>query len=281
MTAGRLDTHPIGGLIQDRDGLFGPDSVTWRLHSSPLTLLGGMRALLIQALHPRAVAGVIQHSSVGEDTWGRFRRTSDYLLTVVFGSGAEAEAAAAQVRRIHRLVSGVDPVTGLPYRAEDPDLLLWTHCVLIESLLASQQRFGRKLEDGAGDRYVAETVRLATLVGLHADEVPASEVELRQCLASYDEVLCVTSGANAAWGILERPPLPAVVAPAWRLVFAAATSLLPADVMRMYSRPIPRIPDPLLQVTVGAGSWLARALGPAPPVLAAARERARLSGVRI
>jgi uncharacterized protein (DUF2236 family) len=265
----------------ETDGLFGPRSVTWRVHSSPLTLLGGMRALLIQALHPRAVAGVAQHSSVGEDTWGRFRRTSDYLLTVVYGSRREAETAAAHVRRIHRRVAGVDDVTGLPYRADDPDLLLWTHCVLVESLLASQQRFGRRLEEEVADRYVAETVRLATLVGLHPDEVPASQAGLRRRVASYDDLLRMTPGAETAWRILERPPLPAGLAPAWRMVFGAATSLLSPGVMRMYGRPAPKVPAPVLQMAVSGGSWLARAVGPPPPVLAAARKRARLEGVRI
>jgi uncharacterized protein (DUF2236 family) len=281
MTVSKASYGGIGAPMQDADGLFGPSSIVWRLHASPLTLLGGMRALLIQALHPRAVAGVVQHSTVGDDTWGRFRRTSDYLVTVVYGSRTEAEAAAARVRRIHRQVAGVDDVTRLPYRADDPDLLLWTHCVLIESLLASQQRFGRRLDDSLADRYVAETVRLATLVGLHPDEVPASQAELSRRLALYDEVLRVTPGADIAWRILERPPLPAALAPAWRLVFAAATSLLPTKVMRMYARPMPKIPGPLLQPMVSTGSWLARALGPPPPVLAAARRRARLVGVRI
>jgi uncharacterized protein (DUF2236 family) len=270
-----------GAPIQDEDGLFGPRSVAWRLHASPLTLLGGMRALLIQALHPRAVAGVVQHSVVGDDTWGRFQRTSDYLVTAVYGSRTEAETAAAHVRRVHRRVAGVDHVTGLPYRADDPDLLLWTHCVLVESLLASQQRFGRRLDDSTADRYVAETVRLATLVGIHPDEVPANQAELSGRLATYDEVLRATPGSDIAWRILERPPLPAALAPAWRLVFAAATSLLPPSVMTMYGRPIPRIPSPLLRPTVRAGSWLARTLGPPPPLLAAARKRARQEGIRI
>jgi uncharacterized protein (DUF2236 family) len=271
----------IAVLGDERDGLFGPQSVTWRLHSSPLTLLGGMRALLIQALHPRAVAGVVQHSAVGEDTWGRFRRTSDYLLTVVYGSCTEAENAAAHVRRTHRRVAGVDDVTGLHYRADDPDLLLWTHCVLVESLLASQQRFGRPLAAKVADRYVAETVRLATLVGLHPDQVPASQAVLRRRIASYDDLLRVTPGAETAWRILERPPLPAGLAPAWRMVFGAATSLLPPSVMRMYGRSTPRVPAPVLRVAVSGGSWLARAVGPPPPLLAAARKHARLEGIRI
>ena len=95
---------------------FGPHSVTWRIHSNPVTLLGGIRALLIQALHPLAMAGVLDHSDMASDVFGRFRRTSDYLVVSIFGDRAAADEMGARVRAMHRHVSGVDRVTGLPYR---------------------------------------------------------------------------------------------------------------------------------------------------------------------
>src|SRR6185503_11145568 len=93
-------------------GLFGPDSVTWRLHLEPILLLGGLRSLYLQALHPRAVAGVTQNSAYRADPWGRLTRTSAYVGTVIWGTTQEAEQAAARVRRRHARMTAVDPRTG-------------------------------------------------------------------------------------------------------------------------------------------------------------------------
>src|SRR5437588_11467794 len=101
-------------------GMFDPDSMTWRVHADPAMLIGGMRALLIQALHPLAMAGVQQHSDYKADPWGRLQRTADYVLTTTYGSRREAEAAGALVQAVHRHVHGVDPVTNPPSRPDDP-----------------------------------------------------------------------------------------------------------------------------------------------------------------
>src|SRR4051794_24159805 len=95
-------------------GLFGPDSVTWRVHADPVMALGGLRALLLQAVHPLAMAGVAAHSSFRDDPWGRFLRTAEYVGVVTYGTVAEAERAAARIRGLHRRVSGIEPESGLP-----------------------------------------------------------------------------------------------------------------------------------------------------------------------
>src|SRR5215472_7836073 len=117
------------------DGFFGPASVTWRTNGDMSAPIAGLRALLMQALHPLAMAGVDQHSDWREDPVGRLAATSGYLATISFGEKAAAERAASRVRRIHEYVTGVDQVTGRRYEASDPALLLWVHVALVESSL--------------------------------------------------------------------------------------------------------------------------------------------------
>src|SRR6185437_9766130 len=128
------------------DGFFGPASVTWRINADLSGAVAGLRSLLMQALHPLAMAGVDQHSDWRRDPVGRLAATSSYLATVSFGDRAAAERAAARVRRIHEHVRGVDQVTGRSYAAGDPALLLWIHAVLVESTLVACELFGTPLE---------------------------------------------------------------------------------------------------------------------------------------
>ena len=121
------------------DGFFGPGSVTWRLHADLSAPVSGLRSLLLQALHPLAMAGVDQHSQWRDDPAGRFASTAAYVLTVTYGDRAAARAAADRVRKIHQWVRGTDPVTGRPYAAGDPDLLIWVHAAQVESGLARRR----------------------------------------------------------------------------------------------------------------------------------------------
>src|SRR5207248_7058141 len=148
-------------------GMFDPDSVTWRLHADPSMLIGGMRALLVQALHPLAMAGVEQHSDYRADPWGRLQRTVEYVLTTTYGTLEEAEAAGRIVQAVHKRVNGTDPVTGKTYSAEDPDLLVWVHAVEVHSFLSAYRRYGSsRMTEADADRYIAEQVGGAALVGL-------------------------------------------------------------------------------------------------------------------
>src|SRR5262244_3756299 len=177
------------------DGFFGPASVTWRVSADLSSIVAGLRALLVQALHPLAMAGVDQHSDWRRDPVGRLAATSAYLATISFGERAGAERAAGRVRRIHEHVRGVDPVTGRPYEAGDPALLLWVHAALVESGIAVGRLFGTPLSPEDADRYVAEMVVAAELVGVPRDLVPASEAALGEYLASVRPELRCTPAA--------------------------------------------------------------------------------------
>src|SRR5947209_4151777 len=163
------------------EGMFDPESVTWRVHADPAMLIGGMRALLVQALHPLAMAGVEQHSDYRADPWGRLQRTVEYVMTTTYGTVEEAETAGRVVQAIHKRVNGTDPVTGKTYSAEDPELLVWVHAVEVHSFLSAYRRYGgARCTDEDADRYLAEQVRTATLVGVDPMLVPASVSELRE-----------------------------------------------------------------------------------------------------
>src|SRR5580698_10623258 len=160
------------------DGFFGPASVTWRISGDLSGPVAGLRALMIQALHPLAMAGVDQHSDWRADPVGRLAATSAYLATITFGERAAAERAAARVRAVHKRVSGTDDQTGKPYAAGDPALLLFVHAALVDSNLAARVLFGTPLTPQDADLYVEEMVVAAELIGVSAELVPDSTAAL-------------------------------------------------------------------------------------------------------
>jgi uncharacterized protein (DUF2236 family) len=217
------------------DGFFGPASVTWRAAGDLSAPVAGLRALLMQALHPLAMAGVDQHSNWREDPVGRLAATSAYLATVSFGAKAAAERAAARVRRIHEYVRGVDPVTGRPYAAGDPALLLWVHAALVESTIVARQWFGVPLEPADADRYVAEMVVAAELVGVPRDLVPASVAELTGYVESVRPDLACTPAASESMAYLLDPPgLGEDLAEIWLDIRAGAIGSLPDWACELY-----------------------------------------------
>jgi uncharacterized protein (DUF2236 family) len=217
------------------DGLFGPASVTWRVSGDLSSIVAGLRALLVQALHPLAMAGVDQHSDWRRDPVGRLAATSSYLTTVSLGDRAAAERAAARVRRIHEHVRGTDPVTGRPYAASDPALLLWVHAVLVESTIVACQLFGTPLTPQDSDRYVTEMAVAAELVGVPAALVPADMAALRRYLSSVrNELRCTPAAADAAAFLLNPPGLDADIAEIWQDVRDAAVAALPEWALEMY-----------------------------------------------
>src|SRR3954463_15947524 len=166
-------TELPSGWTSDEDllGFFGPGTVTWRVHSDPSFSVGGLRALLLQALHPVAMGGVARFSGPFRDEpWPRLIRTATYVDTVTFGTRTEAARAVARVRGIHRRLGGPEETTGRAYRVDDPDLLLWVHCCEVDSLLTVAQRAGVPLTDEDAARYVAEQVTAAELIGVPRDE---------------------------------------------------------------------------------------------------------------
>lgn len=216
-------------------GLFGPTSVTWRIHGDPASLIGGLRALLIQALKPQAMAAVDQHSDFRADPWGRLRRTSDYLVATTFGDTATAHQWGARVRAVHRRVRGIDPVTGLSYRADDPELLLWVHAVEVHSFLKAYRQYAGPVTAVDADGYVREMVRAAELVGLDGEDVPHTLGDLRAYLRS--QALVMTPAAREGMRYVLAPPMPLVARPLWTVAALATVAILPSKVRSLYGLP--------------------------------------------
>jgi uncharacterized protein (DUF2236 family) len=189
-------------------GLFGPASMAWRVIGHPVAIVGGLRSLFIQSLHPLAMAGVANHSEYQKRPLDRLRGTAAYVAATTFGSTAEAHAAAARVRRIHAHVRGVDAVTGKPYSADDPDIALWVHCVEWHSFLAAHRAYSREpLSAAEQDRYIAEGVRVATLLGVRAETVPTSVASMRAYFQRMRPQLCVSESAREAIEFVLAPPV--------------------------------------------------------------------------
>ncbi len=222
-------------LERPRDGgLFGPQSMVWRVHRDRSFPLAAIRSLMVQALHPLAMAGVAQHSDWQRDPFGRLAATAGYVLTVTYGDTDAADSAAARVRAVHTHVRGTDPVTGLAYRAEDPDLLLWVHAGMVDSIISIVQRYGRSLDVADADSYVAEMARFAEIIGVPATMVPASVAALTEYLQSV-ELRQVTPAASEAIAIVLDPPgLDAATRELWHDLGQVAVGTLPAWARSMY-----------------------------------------------
>ncbi|MFC7217731.1 oxygenase MpaB family protein [Streptomyces polyrhachis] len=228
----------------DRDpGLFGPHSVTWQLHSDPVMWIAGVRALYLQALHPRAVRGVTQNSDFRQDTWGRLMRTAGFVGTLTYGTTRAAERAGARVRGIHRRLDALDPATGERYRVDEPELLLWVHCAEIDSYLHVARRCGLPVSDAHADRYVDEQRAAARLVGLDPGEVPATEGELADYFEKVRPGLAATQESADVYDFLRRPPIPPLLVPLrealWTKLSAVAYGTLPPWAHALYGHPAP------------------------------------------
>jgi uncharacterized protein (DUF2236 family) len=216
------------------DGLFGPLSVVWRVNRDRSFPLAAMRSLMVQALHPLAMAGVAQHSNWRQDPFGRLAATSGYLLTTTYGDTASALAAAAWVRKIHTHVKGVDTETGLAYSAEDPDLLLWIHAGMVDSIISVVQRYGRALDDSEADRYVAEMVRFAEIVGVPAELVPSTVRSLREYIDSVALRQATPAARDAIGVVIDPPDLDDELRDLWHDLAQVAVGTLPTWARQMY-----------------------------------------------
>jgi len=197
--------------------------------------VAGLRALLLQALHPLAMAGVDQHSDWRQDPVGRLAATSAYLSTVSFGERAAAERAAARVRRIHATVSGVDEVTGRPYAASDPALLLWVHIALVDSNLVARSLFGTPLSLPDADRYVSEMVVAAELVGVPRAMVPATLAQLASYIeATRADLMCTRAASESMAFLLDPAGLDEDIAEIWQDIRAGAVGSLPDWAAELY-----------------------------------------------
>ena len=246
----------------DDPGLFGPASVAWRVHGESSMLIGGLRALLLQTLHPLAMAGVADHSDYRHDPWGRLHRTGRYIGATTYGNTATAEQLIATVAAIHRRVEGTAP-DGRHYTATDPHLLAWVHITEVDSFLTAYDRYGSgRLTDAERDRYVAEMAETGRRLG--ADPVPTTRQELTDALNGYRPECRYGGQARSAVRFLLAPPVPLALRGPYGVIGAAAVGLLPTWARRMMYLPLPPGLDPLAirpaatALTRGVG-WLMNA----------------------
>jgi len=205
---------------------FPPESPIVRVHADASMFVGGLRALMLQSLHPLAMAAVAEHSGFRGDMWGRLARTSTFLAVTTFGTADDAEAAVAAVRRIHDRISGTAP-DGTPYRASDPHLLKWIHIAEVDSFLAAHQAYGQPpLTEAERDEYVAQAAVVAEKLGVL--DPPRTQAELADALAGYrPELRGSRQGREAIHFLIRHPDLPIAARPAYLVVVAAAVGLMP------------------------------------------------------
>jgi uncharacterized protein (DUF2236 family) len=208
------------------------------VHADIAMIVGGLRALLLQTLHPLAMAGVADHSDFRRHPLRRLHRTSHFIGTTTFGSTAQAEAALAAVRAVHRHVVGIAP-DGRPYDAADPHLVKWVHITEVDSFLAAYTRYGgTRLSASDRDRYVAEMAEIARRLGAE-DDVPTDAASLRAALDAFRPELHVSRQTSEAVRFLLVPPLPTLARAPYGVVTAAAVDLLPPWARRMLWLPAP------------------------------------------
>jgi uncharacterized protein (DUF2236 family) len=209
-------------------GLLGPGSVSWLLFADVATFIGGIRALILQAAHPEVVAGVGDHSRYREDPLGRLSRTSAYVTATTYGAMPEVEAAVAQVRRIHRMVSGVSS-RGLPYDAADPGYSAWVHNALTDSFLVAHQTYGKlRLSANEADLFVFEQTRVGVLLG--SDPMPTSADELSNWIGRHPD-LAPSPEMREAVDFLTDPPLEPGLKIGYKILMEAAVATLPRRVL--------------------------------------------------
>lgn len=244
-------------VVRRSDGMFGPGSVTWRVHGDVTSMMvGGVASLLLQMLHPAVLAGVWDHSRFREDMHGRLRRTARFIAVTSYGSRAEAEAMIAKVRQVHGFVHGILP-DGTPYRADDPRLLAWVHVTESISFLDAWRRYAEPAMPLADqDRYFAEVAQVGEALG--ADPVPRSRAEAEALIESMRPELLVDARTRDVAHVLLNQPAPSLATkPFQALTFQAAIDLLPGWARRMHGLSGPGLAAPAVRaVTRGAAETM-------------------------
>jgi len=209
-------------------GLFGPDTLAWRVHGDFSSMLcGGVSALLLQMLHPLALAGVWDHSNFRQDMLGRLRRTSQFVSGTTFASLADAQRLIERVKIIHLQVTGVDPY-GQPYAASDPDLLVWVHVAESYSFLQSYMRYRHPdLSLASQDQYYREVA--CVVAGLGGSQIPTSVAEVEAYFQRMRPVLRCDQRTREVVAILKNAPAPSRIAvPVGKLMVWSGIELLPS-----------------------------------------------------
>jgi uncharacterized protein (DUF2236 family) len=264
-----------------KPGFFVPSDSPWVVHADFGTLVGGIRALLMQALHPGTLRGVTQHSRYEQDPLGRLSGTIRWLTITTFGSQEAIEQEASRVNRLHKSVTGTytdNQNSDTTYRAADPDLMMWVHVAFTESFIVSHLTYSDTAVPGGIDRYVQQWAVAAEPLGL-TEGVPKSESELDARINWYYEsgLLRCDHETRKVIGFIKNPPLPALAKPIYALLFQAAVASLKPEFREMLG--LRCWPEWLVvALTKNTLKLMRLAVGPDSPIEEAARERiAKLS----
>ncbi|PPK71273.1 oxygenase MpaB family protein [Actinokineospora auranticolor] len=236
---------------------FAEDSPIRVVHGDASMFVGGLRALLLQSLHPVAMAAVAAHSGYRGDPWGRLQRTSTFLATTTYATAEDAQAIVDKVRRIHTKVRGTTD-EGVPYVAADPHLLTWVHIAEIDSFLRAHRQFGaHQLDEDGYDGYVADTAKIATALGV--PDPPTTQKELADRLAEYRPLLRSTPAArDTAKFLLLTPPVPIPMRVPYAFLGATAVAMLPTWARKELG--IPHVPGLSSRVGIFAGHGIVRTI---------------------
>lgn len=218
------------------DGYFGPDSLSWRLFADPASKLGGVAAILMQALNPDMMRLFDQTTSLYVDAAGRAERTARYIDTTIFGDRAHADAAAASVRRMHAHAAWTDPRTGRELRADTPEWLLWTHNTIVWGVLRAADAFGPDLSPAEQDAFVAEQRLAAEFVGIDRATVASTRAELDEYIDAQRDWMALTLPAAEITRALRKPSLRGNPVKVWTgvVIQDGILSLLPDWALLLY-----------------------------------------------
>ena len=267
----------------DDAGFHLPGSAVWAVHGGMPAIVAGIRALLMQALHPGALAGVHDHSRFREDPLGRLAGTIRWIFTVTYGSSSAATDATGWVLRLHESVRGdyADAHgTVRPYAANDPELLRWVHIAFTDAFLTAHTMFGPPIPGGP-DAYVREWAHAGTMMGVESP--PASEAQMRRQLRDWYDGGHLAGGSKVdeTVGFIRNPPLHPALRPGYRVLFAAAVASLEPRYREMLGLRTARLGPFPLPVKLATRLTLAvvhLALGNVGPSELAARSRLRRLG---
>ena len=254
-------------------GLYLPTDAPWVAHGDLATLVGGIRALLMQALHPGSLAGVRSHSRYKDDPLGRLSGTIRWLTITTYGSHEAIANEANRVNRMHDRVKGEyqnarGATTG--YRASDPDLLRWVHIAFMDSFLRSHQTYSTRPLPGGADSYIRLWSKSVEPLGL--TDVPMDEASLISTIARYHGDLTVTDETRETIQWIKNPPLPATSKPMYALLFQSAVASLGSDYQKMIGlKPMPLCI--LRPLTTRVLQLMRIAIGPESPIEEAAIRR--------
>ncbi len=267
----------------DQPGLFVPTDAPWVVHGDFSTLVGGIRALILQALHPATLAGVAQHSRYKTDPLGRLSGTIRWLTVTTFGSVDAIQQEASRVNRLHEKIRGeVGDSQGqaVAYSARDPRLLLWVHLAFTEAFLSAQLEVSSRPIPGGADAYVDLWRKSAVPLGLELEALPKTRTELSNALREFAEhgELRFDAATAEVMRFIERPPLPKPAALVYRVLFRAAIASLPDWAVELTGYRV-RNPQRVLWVTKWLLIAMRKSIGPESPIEDAAIARLRRAGV--